>query len=140
MYFYQCIFFNSTFVSRLLFVKFLVLSRQSLTSLGQSEADLRMSHRSELASLECQQRVRLSELEQQLAGQRQRTSALLEERDAELRQLRAAGAPDPAAVTGVLSQLGLDRQEGPMLHYMQVRAGVVRTGLGAVRDYWSCVE
>ena len=83
-----------------------------------------MAHRSQLASLESQQRLRLAELEQQLAGQRLRTSALLEERDAELRQLRetAAGAqPDCAVVSASLSQLGLERHEGQMLHYMQVR-------------------
>ncbi|XP_043231098.1 GRIP and coiled-coil domain-containing protein 1-like [Amphibalanus amphitrite] len=96
--------------------------RSQVSRLEQSEADLRMAHRSQLASLETQQRLRLAELEQQLAGQRLRTSALLEERDAELRQLReaASGAqPDTAAVSASLSQLGLERHEGQMLHYMQ---------------------
>ncbi|XP_068162438.1 GRIP and coiled-coil domain-containing protein 1 [Antennarius striatus] len=69
--------------------------RQQLEERRRQEAELQHAHRQEAERLEGRRRDELLQLEAELHKQRERTMALLEEKDRELERLRLAAASGP---------------------------------------------
>ncbi|XP_064483802.1 GRIP and coiled-coil domain-containing protein 1-like isoform X2 [Ornithodoros turicata] len=65
-------------------------NREKLTQLQNAMTDATVAHRQEQCNLESTWRTKMAELESLMQGQRERTLALLEEKDRELHVLRAA--------------------------------------------------